>query len=127
MTYENTVHNTAKIFADDTKLYSEINDVLDCERLQQLLLKFNSTKCVVLHLRQYVEYIYSLHGHDLESVHQQRDLGVIISSDLKPDAHISNIVKKASQKVGLVKRCFSNLTSKKVTILYTSCIRPLLQ
>ena len=95
MTYENTVHNTAKIFADDTKLFSEINDVLDCERLQdnlnslslaawsqQLLLKFNSTKCVVLQLRQSVEYIYSLHGHDLESVHQQRDLGVIISSDL---------------------------------------------
>ena len=57
----------------------------------------------------------------------QRDLGVIISNDLHPDCHIVHIVKKANQSIGLIRRCFTNLTSEKVSILYKSIVRPILE
>jgi len=132
------VHNTAKMFADDTKIYSSIIDELDCDKLQddlnslsawsaQWLLKFNESKCIVLKLKESIQYIYSLNGINLETVNQQRDLGVIISTNLKPETHINDIVKRASQRIGLIKRCFTNLTQKKVATLYTTTIRPILE
>ena len=30
----------------------------------------------------------------------------------------SHIVKKANQRIGLIRRCFTNLTSEKVSMLY---------
>ena len=46
---------------------------------------------------------------------------------LKPAEHVHNIVKRANQKAGLIKRCFTDLTQDKVKILYTSLIRPILE
>ena len=46
------------------------------------------------------------------------------SSTLKPSEHIRNITRKAYQKIGLVKRCFTSMTRKKITTLYTTVIRP---
>ena len=64
---------------------------------------------------------------NLKAVNQQRDLGVIMSSDLKPEAHINDIAKRASQRVGMIKRCFTNFTHKKVVTLYTTVVRPILE
>ena len=50
----------------------------------------------------------------LESVANQKDLGVIVSDDLTPGAHISHITKKCNQRIGLIKRCFTNLSADKV-------------
>ena len=57
----NVVDCSVKIFADDTKAYSAIQDTKDKDKLQKCihklvdwtntwLLKFNSEKCKVLHL-----------------------------------------------------------------------------
>ena len=55
------------------------------------------------------------------SWNQQRDLGVLISNNLSPRTHITDIVKKANQRVGMIRRCFSNHTAKKVrTLLHTT-------
>ena len=133
-----SVETTAKMFADDTKLYSEIKNKSDCDTLQhdlnilsawssQWLVRFNATKCVVLRIKQSVEYLYTLNGVELEEVTEQKDLGVTVSNDLKPTKHISSIVKKANQRTGMIRRCFSNLTAKKISILYQTIIRPLLE
>ena len=71
--------------------------------------------------------MYTLNGYNLENVDSQKDLGVTINSSLSPSEHVSNIVKRANQRIGLVKRCFTNLTSEKVLILYQSIIRPVLE
>ena len=126
---------TAKLFADDTKLYGPANTINDCEKLQHdlnkfaawsklWLLNFNAQKCVVVRLREAVRYSYSLNGVYLNHVPVQKDLGVYISNNLKPSDHITNIVRKAYQKIGLVKRCFTSLTAQKITTLYTTIIRP---
>ena len=130
--------STTKLFADDTKLYREIKSTDDCKILQEdlnslsvwsetWLLKFNAGKCVVLKIKKKIKYKYSLNGVYLQEVANQRDLGVIISNDLSPRTHIIEIVKKANQRVGMIRRCFSNHTAKKVQTLYTTMVRSVLE
>lgn len=132
------VKTTAKMFADDTKVYNDIKIVNDCELLQEdlnslshwskkWLLCFNETKCVVLKIKMSILYMYTLNGHVLEQVSSQKDLGITIHESLKPSEHIGNIVKRANQRAGLIRRCFTDLTKEKVTILYISLIRPILE
>ena len=123
------------MFADDTKVYKNINNPRDCQDLQedlnalsawsqQWLLRFNATKCVTVRFRSAFEYVYSLNGIYLEEVSEQKDLGVLISNDLKPAKHINSVCKR---KIGMIKRCFSHFTEEKITILYKSIIRPVLE
>ena len=45
-------------------------------------------------IRQSIQYTYTLNGIVLEAVANQKDLGVIVSDDLTPGAHISYITKQ---------------------------------
>jgi hypothetical protein len=132
------VSTTAKMFADDTKVYESVTSREDCNRLQSdlnslsawsrtWLLQFNASKCVVLKIRQSLNYSYTLNGLILQSVTSQRDLGVIISKTLSPSTHIQNSVKKANQRIGMVRHCFTDLTEIKVKKLYIAIIRPVLE
>ena len=71
--------------------------------------------------------MYTLNGHVLEQVSSQKDLGITINQSLKPSEHISNIIKRANQKTGMIRRCFTDLSKEKITILYISLIRPILE
>ena len=115
------VATTAKMFADDTKVYNKIKVIENCHELQddlnnlsawsyKWLLRFNETKCVVLKIRLSIQYMYTLNGHALDTVSSQKDLGVTIYDSLKSSEH--------NQRVGIVKRCFTELTKEKVLILY---------
>ncbi len=128
--------NSPKMFAVDTNIYC--NEV--CNRLQSdinslsswsktRLLKFNALKCVVLKIRQSLNYINTLNGLILESqsVSDQTDLGVIIYKYLLPSVHIQHSVTKANQRIGMIRGCFTDLTEVKVKILYTTIIRPVLE
>ena len=46
---------------------------------------FNVDKCKVLHIgNRNVQANYTMNGKQLAKVEQEKDLGVVISSDLKP-------------------------------------------
>ena len=101
--------STARLFADDTKLYRQIKNIRDCDILQDdlnefsawskiWLINFNALKCLVLRIREAIRYINTLDGVNLESVDSQKDFGVTISKTLKPATHIDIITKKAHQK-----------------------------
>ena len=96
------VNSTAKMFADDTKVYWQIQNREDAQELQddltklatwskQWLLDFNATKCIVMSIRNSLKHTYTLNGHVLNSEDSQRDLGVTISNDLKPHLHITKV------------------------------------
>ena len=70
---------------------------------------------------------YTLNGVYLQPVSEQKDLGVIISSDLKPSTHTNKICSKAQSKIGLIKWCFTQLSPEKMRILIQSLVRPLLE
>ncbi len=133
-----TVMATAKMFADDTKVYRRIQTKSDCQELQndlnnlaawskQWLLNFNATKCVALRIKNAVKYVYTLNGTYLRDVDSQNDLGVTISNDLMPSKHILNIVKKANSRIYMIKRCFTGLTKQKLLTLYKSIVRPIME
>jgi len=53
-----------------------------------------------------------------------RVLGVLFSSNLKFDKHISNTVQKANNLTGIIKRTFNCLDQSMLQMLYTTLIRP---
>jgi hypothetical protein len=137
-TLPDTVSSIIKLFADDCKVYSKIKTRENCNSLQRdvnklaawsrdWLLSFNKDKCVVLRIRAAIPFIYYMEGIKLKEVPDQKDLGILINNDLKPTKHIQAIVKKANQRIGMIRRCFTNLTPRKVSILYKSIIRPILE
>ena len=131
-------HSKIKLFADDAKIYKNINNSMDRHLLQtdldaigawsaDWLLKFNANKCSVLQTRINVHHNYYINGTRLVTTNLQKDLGVILSNDLKPANHISNICKKANQRIGMIRRCFSNHTPAVISPLYRSIVRPLVE
>ncbi|KAK2708264.1 hypothetical protein QYM36_014010 [Artemia franciscana] len=89
------------LFADDTKLLgeasasSQIQSDLDAltEKLEEWQLSPNLAKCSVVHLgRQNPMYSYKMKGIDLTKSTCEKDLGVILSLDLKPEKHIGLVV-----------------------------------
>ena len=132
------ISNVAKMYADNTKVYSQIKTSQDCKKastrpqpsgslVAKWLLSFNATKCVVLKIRKCLNYAYTLNGPSLELVEHQKDLGITVANTLKPDTHITQIVKKANQRIGIIKRCFTDLTESKVKTLYQAVARPILE
>ena len=63
----------------------------------------------------------------LDEVSLQMDLGVMKTNDLKSSNHIKYITNKAFQRLGMIRRCFPNLTNTKLKILYTSLVQPILE
>ena len=132
---------TCKIskFADDTKIASKVNTALDRETLQSDLdrlaawanewqMKFNVDKCKVLHIGSHNDHVqYSMNGQQLSAVNKEKDLGVIISSDLKPSQHCTEVVKTANKLVGFIGRVFENKSEKVILTLYNSLVRPHLE
>ena len=92
-----------KLFADDTKLYKSIKDVVDKEILQTDLnslmgwskswqLPFNIGKCKLLHLgTENPEFQYVLtNGNEtstLEEVEKEKDLGIVFDNRLQFEQH----------------------------------------
>ena len=100
-------------FADDTKVFREINGEHDQEQLQVDLncltewsdkwqMPFNTSKCRVMHLgRANNKYDYSMGNHTLEVTTEEKDLGVMISSNLKA-RQCQQAYTKASRELGSI-------------------------
>ena len=129
------VHNYIALFADDAKLFSRIETEEDYSDMQQDLvllqewaqkwqLNFNATKCKVLQLgRQNPKHRYKMSGHELGTISEEKDLGVMIDDQLKFDVHTERQVAKANKQLGLIRRSFDSLDSDSFTLLYKSLVR----
>ena len=87
------VKNTAKLFADDTKLYCRVpasgmvSLQADMDALaawsRKLLLPFNEAKCRVMHVgSRNPEIQYTLNGRLIEVADEEKDLGIVIDKEL---------------------------------------------
>ena len=135
------------MFADDSKIYCRVprerNGKPELEGSHELLqndlnelhkwatkwkMSFNVNKCKVMHLgygnpRQE----YELDGTVLSETSEERDLGVVIDSDLKFSKHIKGIVAKANRMIGMIKISFESLDDDMFLNLYNTLVRPLLE
>jgi len=120
-----SLKSTLEMFADDSELYRIIKTPKDVEILQEdhhfiskwfsvWLLKFNILNCTVLHLSRGDNNTYTLYDQatgahrQLESITEQRDLGIWITPDMGSSLHCHKIASNANQVLGRLKRSFKN-------------------
>jgi ribonucleases P/MRP protein subunit RPP40 len=133
------IFNKLELFADDTKMMSQILNENSCKDLQEDLIKllewseewsikFNEEKCKVMHIgRSNPQFEYKMNGHILQETEIERDLGVIISKDLEWGHHVISATNKANRKPGLIKHSFNYLDVTIMKLLYKSMVRPHLE
>lgn len=107
------------LYADDLKIYANINAFTDTERLQHELnifcdwcilnkLSLNANKCKVLSFTRTrtsgIEAPYVLMDEQIRRVCDIQDLGVIFSNNLNFNKHIDYIISRAYSALGLIKR-----------------------
>ena len=105
-----------KKFADDTKWGAVVETAQDMacfqtgiDKLQEWADKwqmaFNADKCHILHMgEQNRKFKYQLGGSDLETVAFEKDVGVLVSNDLKPSLQCARAAAKANQVVRQISR-----------------------
>ena len=139
------VQSNCEMYADDTKVYDTVNTQSKRVELQQDLdnlvewaeiwqLRFNAEKCQVLHLgRTNPRYTYSMKAHgsetrsNLGASDAEKDLGVIMDSELKFSKHIETQVGKANKILGLIRRSYDYLNAETMRLLFIALIRPHLE
>lgn len=70
---------------------------------------------------------YSINGRCLSAVNCYKYLGLIITSDLRWNEHITFIEKKAMKKLGYLRRSLRQSTQEIKLLAYKTYIRPLLE
>ena len=118
------------MFPDDSKCYKVIYQESDFVNLQRDLdalstwsvsneLFFQPTKCVNLRIsrkRNSPSRNYSLNGFSFEVVKAEKDLGVLISSNMTWKDHIIMVVAKANKILGFLKRHCAGLVNREALL-----------
>ena len=127
------------LFADDTKLYRKIESEEDSHILQRdidnlylwskdWLMEFNKDKCKTIHSGHGNQCIrYNIDETILNSTVKEKDLGVIMSSDLKPSAQCVAAANKGMSALRQATRTFKHINIDSFKILYKTYIRPNLE
>ena len=136
------VDSDGLLFADDAKIFRSILCKEDSLKLQgdiakleewsdQWLLKFHPDKCHLLTLGKLENIMYchryQVGGIEIEHTFEEKDLGLVIDSELTFADHIAQKVKKANSIVGIIRRSFASLQKDTFVKLYTAFVRPHLE
>ena len=128
-----------KLYADDSKVYSEINNANDVNNLQADInrlsdwtnswqLNLSIQKCSVLHLKpKETPDVYLIDNIPLPSSDFMKDLGVIMSQDLKFHDHCSAVSNKAHSVCGLILRCFVTKSPDFMVKMFITFARSILE
>ena len=138
-----STQSSVAMFADHTKRYRPVNKLADCKSLQNDLNKLvtwcnnsrmdlNQSKCGFLSItrsRQLIIAEYQFIDTSLKSlITLQKDLGIIISNDLKWNKQVHGTVLKANMMLGFIRRSASDINNIQVRkILYLSLVRSKLE
>ena len=135
---ENIVSNVY-MFADDIKIFKTITSPRDQRILQndldyltswssKWLLRFHPDKCNLMRVGKTIqqEYAYNMKidniAHEL-GVEEQKDIGVIIDSNLEFDKHINQKINKANSIMAVIRRSFTTLNQHNFVPLYKALVR----
>jgi len=126
-------------FADDTKIFTRISDDNDWHSLQDDLSKlttwsekwqmlFNTNKCKVMYIgKSQKKYPYYMNNQQLEEVTQEKDLGILISNDLKVSQQCQSTCTRAMRILGIINRTIVYRHMDIMLRLYKSLVRPHLE
>ena len=132
---DNILSNILK-FADDTKIYARVGSAEEIMKLRQDLINlykwseewlmlFNIEKCGVMHFGYHnTNAEYSLGNNALKNLYREKDLGVIVQSNLKVEGQCAKATNEANIILGLINRNFKSKSRKIILPLYKSLVRP---
>ena len=140
---DNAMDTTTAIiskFADDTKAGRVVENEEDRAKMQHEIdnlmawtekwqMQFNAGKCSIMHLgRNNPKYSYTMGGYApagvvLATSTEEKDVGVMISDNLKPAAQVAKAVNKANQVLGQMTRAFHYRDKYTWIRLYKTYIR----
>jgi ribonuclease P/MRP protein subunit RPP40 len=135
----NRIRSYLNKFADDTKVAKAIHGVEDSEELQTELdnlwswackwqMRFNVDKCKIMHTgRTNPKFSYTLNGTPLSITTEERDLGVIITDNLKPSQQCAVAASKGNQILGQIRRGFTCYDKDTMVAIYKQYVRPHLE
>jgi hypothetical protein len=139
------VSSFVRKFADDTKIARRIRmshellPCLDSDDMQRDLdslsewcdkwqMSFNVMKCACLHFgHSNPRTSYKLNGVEIPAKDTEKDLGVVVSADLKFSDHCSAAARKAEYVLWCIRRSIKNLNKTVFLHLYKSLVRPHLE
>jgi ribonuclease P/MRP protein subunit RPP40 len=139
---DDTVEHLTSIlrkFADDTKLGKKVRTDKERQELQAALdklchwadrwgMEFNVSKCKVMHMgHANQKHDYYMNGQQLEKSEEERDIGVMITSNLKPSAQCAKAPRTAQGVLGQITRAFHYRDRHVFMRLYKQYIRPHLE
>ena len=75
--------------------------------------------------KQYYFYINN-DAHPISTVQEEKDLGVTFDENLHFKTHINQIIHKANNVLGTIKRNFNSRDPVVIRLLYTTLVRPIL-
>ena len=129
---------TAKLFADDIKLctnvtlsstndlQNQLDGILKWSHAWQLPISFS--KCTILHLgNRNSQHQYRFLNEIISRSDVVRDLGIIVDPNLKFIDHIRGIVSRAHLRASQIIRCFLSRNLPLMTRAFTTYVRPTLE
>ena len=131
-----TEGTVVRLFADDCLVYRVIHSHDDQVILDKDLaslqkwserwgMSFNPRKCNILQVSRGdpSSHFYQLCGEVLQKVSDAKYLGILISSDLSWDKHMSDVAKRANYTLGLIRRNLRHCPRDAKTTAYFSLVR----
>ena len=126
-------------FADDTKGAKSICGDDDRQKFQEALdclcnwaekwgMSFNFAKCKIMHVgRHNPGYEYFMRGEKIGTTEEERDIGVIITKNLKPAAQCSKAAGRAMAVLSQLRKEFHYRDRFTFVMLYKQYVRPHLE
>lgn len=130
-------------YADDVRLYMSFPSVITTNIGPNLifddflrvlswsktwLLNLNFTKCKCIHFgHRNPRHDYFSDNFALTEVNKEVDLGVLVTSNLKPSAQCLRVAARANKILGCIKLAFKNLDSYTLSTLYKALVLPILE
>ena len=89
---------------------------------------FNKDKCKCLHIGQAnAKHNYLMNNTVLLSTEREKDVGVVVSSDMKVSEQCGIAARKGNQILGLIRRNIAYRDKRLIIPLYMSLVRPHLE
>lgn len=130
------VNSNIMLFADDTKIWREINCSNDYIQLQNdiykilewcsmwhLHLNIDKCKCMSICANECVIHDYEMNNSLIVRTEFEKDVGIVFDSSLEFDRHITEKCNKANSIFGLLRRTFKFLDEKNFMPLYKTMSR----